>query len=70
MYQQFLPELEERFLRYVQIHTASEENSPTAPSTPRQFELLNLLVEELRRHRRARGAADRLRRRSGDDPGA
>ncbi len=48
MYQQFLPELEERFLRYVQIHTASEENSPTAPSTPRQFELLNLLVEELR----------------------
>ena len=48
MYQQFLPELEERFLRYVQIHTASQENSPTAPSTPRQFELLNLLVDELR----------------------
>ena len=48
MYQQFLPELEERFLRYVQIHTASQENSPTAPSTPRQFALLNLLVDELR----------------------
>ena len=47
MYQQFLPELEERFLRYVQIYTASEENSPTAPSTPRQVELLNLLVDEL-----------------------
>jgi tripeptide aminopeptidase len=43
-----LPELEARFLRYVQIHTASQESSPTSPSTPRQFELLNLLAVELR----------------------
>jgi tripeptide aminopeptidase len=49
-----LPELEDRFLRYVRIHTASEEQSPTSPSTPRQFELLSLLADELR----AIGAAD------------
>lgn len=48
MHHHFLPELEERFLRYVRIHTASEENSPTSPSTPRQFELLSLLADELR----------------------
>jgi len=37
----------ERFLRYVVIDTQSEENSPTYPSTPKQFDLLRLLVDEL-----------------------
>lgn len=38
----------ERFLRYVKIDTQSDELSDTYPSTKKQFELLNLLVEELR----------------------
>lgn len=40
-------ELEERLLRYVRIDTTSDETSPTTPSTAKQFDLLNLLVEEL-----------------------
>ncbi len=31
----------ERFLRYVQIDTQSDENSTTYPSTEKQLELLN-----------------------------
>ena len=42
-----LQELEERFLRYVQINTRSDETSATTPSTDAQYDLLNLLVEEL-----------------------
>ena len=38
----------ERFLRYVQIDTQSEENSTTYPSTEKQFNLLRPLVEELK----------------------
>jgi tripeptide aminopeptidase len=38
----------ERFLRYVQIDTQSEEGSTTYPSTAKQFDLLRPLVEELR----------------------
>src|SRR5215475_13651516 len=38
----------ERFLRYVVIDTQSEENSPTYPSTAKQFDLLRLLVDELK----------------------
>lgn len=41
------PDLEARFVRYVQISTASDEDSPTAPSTGRQFDLLRLLADEL-----------------------
>ncbi|MFT7587209.1 MAG: tripeptide aminopeptidase, partial [Cellvibrionaceae bacterium] len=41
-------ELEERFLRYVKIDTASDEFSAEVPSTARQYDLLNLLVEELK----------------------
>ena len=37
----------ERFLRYVKIHTTSDEESPVCPSTARQFDLANILVEEL-----------------------
>ena len=36
-----------RFLRYVQIDTRSDEQSPTTPSTPGQWNLLRLLQQEL-----------------------
>ncbi len=48
MTESFARELEERLVRYVQIDTTSDENSPTSPSTERQYDLLNLLVEELK----------------------
>jgi tripeptide aminopeptidase len=38
----------ERFLRYVTIDTRSEEDSAAFPSTPKQLDLLRLLVDELR----------------------
>jgi len=38
----------ERFLRYVQIDTTSDPDSPTLPSTARQLVLLDLLVDELK----------------------
>ena len=41
-------ELEERFVRYARIDTQADESSATTPSTEKQFDLLNLLVEELR----------------------
>ena len=41
-------EIEERFIRYCRIDTQADEASPTTPSTKKQFDLLNLLVEELR----------------------
>jgi len=44
----FVAELEERFLRYVQIDTTADPASSTSPSTAIQFDLLNLLVEELK----------------------
>ena len=44
----------DRFLRYVVIDTQSAEDSLTYPSTAKQYELLRLLVEELR----AVGATD------------
>ena len=47
MQQRFLQELEERFLRYVRIDTVSDEASDSTPSTARQYDLLNLLCEEL-----------------------
>ena len=43
----FEREVEERLLRYVQIDTTADESSPTSPSTKRQYDLLNLLVDEL-----------------------
>ncbi len=39
--------LVERFLTYVKIDTQSDENSQTCPSTEKQFDLLNLLKDEL-----------------------
>ena len=38
---------QERFLRYVQIDTQSDPNSPSTPSTEKQKDLSRLLVEEL-----------------------
>ncbi len=38
----------DKFLRYVVIDTQSKEDSDTYPSTPKQFDLLNLLVTELK----------------------
>ena len=38
----------ERFLRYVQIDTTSDPDSPTYPSTAKQWDLLRLLADELR----------------------
>ena len=37
----------DRFLRYVQVDTQSDENSESQPSTPKQLNLLRLLTEEL-----------------------
>ncbi|MCB0175312.1 MAG: peptidase T [Anaerolineae bacterium] len=44
---EFDKELEERLVRYARIDSQSEETSPTSPSTDRQYDLLNLLVDEL-----------------------
>jgi len=38
----------DRFLRYVQIDTQSDEDSQTFPSTKKQFDLANLLEKELK----------------------
>jgi len=38
----------ERFVRYVQIDTQSDEDSETYPSTEKQLDLLRLLVDELK----------------------
>jgi tripeptide aminopeptidase len=54
MYQAFLEEIEERFLRYVQIDTQSSEDSTEIPSTAKQLDLLRLLESELK----ALGAKD------------
>ncbi len=43
-----LDELEQRLLRYARIDTQSDPASKTSPSTQKQFDLLNLLVAELR----------------------
>ncbi|MBR4080914.1 MAG: peptidase T [Clostridia bacterium] len=39
--------VKERFLRYVQVETTSDQNSPTCPSTPGQLTLGQLLVDEM-----------------------
>ena len=41
-------ELKDRFLKYVAIDTQSDENSESFPSTAKQWDLLNLLVEEMK----------------------
>jgi tripeptide aminopeptidase len=41
-------ELLERFLRYISVDTQSDDNSPTTPSTSKQFDLAKMLVKELK----------------------
>ncbi len=43
----FAAALEDRLVRYVQIDTTSDQTSASSPSTAIQYDLLNLLVEEL-----------------------
>jgi len=38
----------ERFLRYVRVHTPSDENSEASPSTACQFDLARMLEEEMK----------------------
>ena len=38
----------ERLLSYVVIHTTSNEEAETTPSTKRQFDLANILVKEMK----------------------
>jgi tripeptide aminopeptidase len=45
---QFDRELEDRFVRYARIDTQSNEASTTSPSTEKQYDLLKLLVDELK----------------------
>lgn len=45
---EFDAELETRLLRYTAIDSQSDAASPTSPSTQKQFDMLNLLVEELK----------------------
>lgn len=40
--------LEERLIRYAEIDTQADESSTTTPSTEEQYDLLHLLVEELK----------------------
>ncbi len=47
-FDQFLPDLEARFLRYVRIDTQSDESTNTIPSTAKQLDLVHLLAQELR----------------------
>ncbi len=48
MNEEFPKELEERLLRYVRIDTTADPNSTTSPSSRIQFDLLEILAEELR----------------------
>lgn len=38
----------ERFIKYVQVHTASSEESTATPTTPWQFDLTHMLAEEMK----------------------
>lgn len=38
----------ERFLNYVKVYTTSDDSATTVPSTKRQFDLANILVEEMK----------------------
>lgn len=38
----------ERLLKYVRVYTTSDESSETHPTTKRQFDLANMLVEEMK----------------------
>ncbi|MFX0085898.1 MAG: peptidase T [Candidatus Hodarchaeota archaeon] len=42
------PDVLDRFLRYVKIHTTSKEDVDEIPSTKRQFDLANILAKEMK----------------------
>jgi tripeptide aminopeptidase len=42
------PDARDRLVRYAQVHTTSDPDSDTTPSTERQLELSRMLVEEVR----------------------
>ncbi|WP_122075309.1 peptidase T [Pseudophaeobacter sp. EL27] len=48
MQDNFNQELQDRLVRYAAIDSQSDENSPSSPSTAIQFDMSNLLVEELK----------------------
>lgn len=41
-------DVQERFLRYVTVHTTSDRHSDTTPSTPQQWDLARMLADELK----------------------
>lgn len=41
-------QLQERFVRYARVDTASDHDSPSVPSTPKQLDLQRMLADELR----------------------
>ena len=43
-----MEKVEQRFLRYVKVHTKSDDNSTTTPTTACQFDLADMLADELR----------------------
>jgi tripeptide aminopeptidase len=47
-YQQFVSDIEDRFLRYVKIDSQADESSPSVPSTAIQWDMLKLLERELK----------------------
>lgn len=48
-YQDWLSaDVQARFLRYVRVHTTSDRHGRSIPSTTRQFDLANILADELR----------------------
>lgn len=38
----------ERLIKYAKVYTTSDPKSETTPSTKRQFDLANILVEEMK----------------------
>ena len=38
----------ERLIKYAKVYTTSDPESETTPSTKRQFDLANILVEEMK----------------------
>jgi tripeptide aminopeptidase len=46
--QQLTKDVQERFLRYVRVHTTSDRHGSETPSTERQFDLAHLLAGELK----------------------
>lgn len=54
-----MAEVLDRFVRYVKIHTTSKEDVEEVPSTKIQFDLANVLVEELKQLRLIDAKVDR-----------